>query len=146
MYMRPLATSRRLTVRLLPPRLAGGISRDQWCDQRPFLVGQVTWVAQLAPVVATTVLTRPHQRLPPDRNAAKGITTDSQHSRCFRMDTKIPWFNREAWPTGPQAARIDADGRPQGPPCRVAWTPPTLTIVRSALARFRSGSQCQQWR
>src|SRR4051795_495959 len=87
MYMRPLATSRRLTVRLLPPRLAAGISRDQWCDQRPFLVGQVTWVAQLAPVVATTVLTRPHQRLPPDRNPAKGITPDSQPSRCFRMDT-----------------------------------------------------------
>src|SRR3954468_5255926 len=62
--------------------------RDQWGDQRPFLVGQVTWVAQLATVVATTVLTRPHQRLPPDRNAAKEITTDSQHSRCFRMDTK----------------------------------------------------------
>jgi hypothetical protein len=61
--------------------------RDQWGDQRPFRVGQVTWVAQLATVVATTVLTRPHQRLPPDRNAAKGITTNSKHARCSRMDT-----------------------------------------------------------
>src|SRR3954462_6204704 len=61
--------------------------RDQWGDQRPFLVGQVTWVAQLATVVATTVLTRPHQRLPPDRNAAKEITTNSKNSRCSRMDT-----------------------------------------------------------
>src|SRR3954453_19990855 len=63
--------------------------RDQWGNQRPFLVGQVTWVAQLATVVATTVLTRPHQRLPPDRNAAKEITTNSKNSRCSRMDTKI---------------------------------------------------------
>src|SRR4051794_17906385 len=61
--------------------------RDQWGDQRPFLVGQVTWVAQLATVVATTVLTRPHQRLPPNRAAAKEITTNSKHSRCSRMDT-----------------------------------------------------------
>src|SRR3954451_18538931 len=62
-------------------------SRDQWGDQRPFLVGQVTWVAQLATVVATTVLTRPHQWLPPNRNAAKEITTNSKHSRCSRMET-----------------------------------------------------------
>src|SRR3954469_5111326 len=62
--------------------------RDQWGDQRPFLVGQVTWVAQLATVVATTVLTRPHQWLPPDRNAAKEITTNSKDSRCSRMDTQ----------------------------------------------------------
>src|SRR4051812_14067230 len=64
--------------------------RDQWCNQRPFLVGQVTWVAQLATGVATTVLTRPHQRLPPDRNASKRITTNSKHSRCSRMDTQVP--------------------------------------------------------
>src|SRR3954447_15619703 len=63
--------------------------RDQWGNQRPFLVGQVTWVAQLATVVAPTVLTRPHQWLPPDRNAAKGITTNSKDSRCSRMDTKV---------------------------------------------------------
>src|SRR5215218_602265 len=62
--------------------------RDQWGDQRPFPVGQVTWVAQLATVVATPVLIRPHQRLPPDRTAAKEITTDSKHSRCSRMDTE----------------------------------------------------------
>src|SRR3954469_15402157 len=62
--------------------------RDQWGNQRPFLVGQVTWVAQLATVVATAVLTRPHQRLPPNRNAAKEITTNSKHSRCSRMDTQ----------------------------------------------------------
>src|SRR3954470_6463048 len=62
--------------------------RDQWGNQRPFRVGQVTWVAQLATVVAPTVLTRPHQRLPPNRAATKEITTDSKHSRCSRMDTK----------------------------------------------------------
>src|SRR3954466_4234024 len=62
--------------------------RDQWGNQRPFRVGQVTWVAQLATVVATTVLTRPHQRLPPNRAATKEITTNSKDSRCSRMDTK----------------------------------------------------------
>jgi hypothetical protein len=72
--------------------------RDQWGDQRPFRVGQVTWVAQLATVVATTVLTRPHQRLPPDRNVAKGITTNSKHSRCSRMDTeRIRSGRRAPW-------------------------------------------------
>src|SRR3954463_7995022 len=71
-----------------PPLVAAALGgRDQWGNQRPFLVAHVTWVAQLAPVVATTVLTRPHQRLPPDRTAAKGITTNSKHSRCSRMDT-----------------------------------------------------------
>src|SRR4051794_24229633 len=74
-----------------PPLVAAALGgRDQWGNQRPFLVAHVTWVAQLAPVVATTVLTRPHQRLPPDRTAAKGITTNSKHSRCSRMDTKTP--------------------------------------------------------
>src|SRR3954447_12990711 len=72
-----------------PPLVAAALGgRDQWGNQRPFLVAHVTWVAQLAPVVATTVLTRPHQRLPPDRTAAKGITTNSKHSRCSRMDTE----------------------------------------------------------
>src|SRR5215210_5467796 len=47
--------------RPLVPAALGG--RDQRGDQRPFLVGQVTWVAQLTTVVATTVLIRPHQRL-----------------------------------------------------------------------------------
>jgi hypothetical protein len=72
-----------------PPLVAAALGgRDQWGNQRPFLVAPVTGVAQLAPVVATTVLTRPHQRLPPDRTAAKGITTNSKHSRCSRMDTE----------------------------------------------------------
>src|SRR3954468_11508865 len=76
-----------------PPLVAAALGgRDQWGNQRPFLVAHVTWVAQLAPVVATTVLTRPHQRLPPDRTAAKGITTNSKHSRCSRMDTQIPCY------------------------------------------------------
>src|SRR3954451_11121661 len=72
--------------RPLVPAALGG--RDQRGDQRPFRVGQVTWVAQLAAIVATTVLTRPHQRLPPDQAAANGSTTESKHSRCSRMDTK----------------------------------------------------------
>src|SRR4051794_2232383 len=72
--------------------------RDQRGNQRPFLVGQVTWVAQLATVVATAVLTRPHQRLPPNRNAAKEITTNSKDSRCSRMDTKgLSPNNRVRW-------------------------------------------------
>src|SRR3954452_1108704 len=45
--------------------------RDQRGDQRPVRVGQVTWVAQLATVVAPTVLFRPHQRLPPDRTTPR---------------------------------------------------------------------------
>src|SRR3982751_4212256 len=55
--------------RPLVPAALGG--RDQRGDQRPFRVGQVTWVAQLATVVATTVLIRPHQRLPPDRTTLR---------------------------------------------------------------------------
>ena len=33
--------------------------RDQWPDQRPLLIRQVTRVAQLAAVIPTTVLVRP---------------------------------------------------------------------------------------
>src|SRR3954454_2373458 len=88
-------------------------SRDQWGDQRPFLVGQVTWVAQLATVVATTVLTRPHQRLPPNRNAAKEITTNSKHSRCSRMDTNHHDQTSLLWASNGIVSRIEV--RDQNP-------------------------------
>src|SRR5215203_1075137 len=89
--------------------------RDQWGDQRPFLVGQVTWVAQLATVVATTVLIRPHQRLPPNRTAAKGFTTDSKHSRCSRMDTKLEFGHFLALGAG-AGERLGWGVRATGPP------------------------------
>ena len=36
--------------------------RDHRADQRPFFIGQVTGVAQLAPVIPTAVLLRPHPK------------------------------------------------------------------------------------
>src|SRR3954454_18680343 len=104
--------------RPLVPAALGG--RDQRGDQCPFLVGQVTWVAQLATVVAPTVLTRPHQRLPPDRNAAKEITTNSKHSRCFRMDTKLCW-------AAPWDASLMCGGR--GSSSSWMSMPPALWVV-----------------
>src|SRR3984893_19506798 len=45
-------------------------SRDQWLNERPLLVRQVTRVAQLAPVILTAVLLRPHLTAPANRPAA----------------------------------------------------------------------------
>ena len=38
--------------------------RDQRADQRPFLIGQITGVAQLAPIIPATVVLRPHPKAP----------------------------------------------------------------------------------
>jgi hypothetical protein len=43
--------------------------RDQRHHVRPFLVGQIARIAQLAAVVSMTVLWRPHRRPPPYRTA-----------------------------------------------------------------------------
>ena len=46
-------------MRLLPPRLAGGI-KGPTSDQ--YLVRQIAWVAQLAAVVVSTIFVGPHRR------------------------------------------------------------------------------------
>ena len=61
---------------------------DQRADDRPFLVGQIARVAQLAAVVSWPVLGRPHGR-PSSRTRRRGpITTDSDQSVCSRTDTQ----------------------------------------------------------
>src|SRR5206468_2185158 len=62
--------------------------RNRRPNQRPFLVRQVARVAQFAAVIATAVLVRPHLAAPCESGSHKGITTDSEDSTCFRMDTQ----------------------------------------------------------
>jgi len=70
--------------------------RDQRLDVRPFLVGQITWVAQLVPVVPVTVFDRSHmaprESVPEIESqsirAVQGRPlTDSNDSQTFRTDT-----------------------------------------------------------
>lgn len=60
MYIIPLTISRTSTVRLLPPRLARGMSGG---NQRPFRVRQVARIAQLAAAVTPTGFCCPHPML-----------------------------------------------------------------------------------
>src|SRR4029077_19845914 len=59
-YMRPFTTSRMITVRLSPPRLAGG---DQRLNKRPFVIRQIAGIAQEATIITSAVVRRPHGRL-----------------------------------------------------------------------------------
>src|SRR6516225_4819933 len=71
---------------------------DLRLDQRPLLIGQIRWVAQLVAVVALAVLGRPHPaplaKLAPwtesqvIRAAQAQPATDSNDSHSFRTDTK----------------------------------------------------------
>src|SRR6188472_3234284 len=63
-------------------------SRDHRRNQRPFLIGQVARIAQLAAVVASAVLVGPHPKAPANRSRCKRITTDSADSTCSWTDTK----------------------------------------------------------
>jgi hypothetical protein len=56
----PLTISRMFTVRLRPPRLAGGIRGDML----PFFVGQIAWVPQMVALITFTVLDGPHSAAP----------------------------------------------------------------------------------
>ena len=47
-----------------PPVAAALPRRDERLRQRPFLVGQVARIAQLAAVIATPIFIRPHRRIP----------------------------------------------------------------------------------
>lgn len=62
--------------------------RDQPDHQRPFFVGQVTRVAQLAPVMPATALVRPHRQASARHGANDQTTTNIKHSKCFRIDTE----------------------------------------------------------
>src|SRR3954452_6270127 len=68
---------------LVAARLRG---RDQGSNERPLLVGHVTWVAKLAPVVASAVLIGPHRQ--PQSPAAHRSTSRSDRSTCSRTDTQ----------------------------------------------------------
>jgi hypothetical protein len=63
--------------------------RDHRADDRPFLVGQITRIAQLAAIVFWPVLGRPHGRPSSRTRRREPITTDSDDSICSRMDTKL---------------------------------------------------------
>jgi hypothetical protein len=52
-------------------------SRNLPLRQRPFLIGQVAGVAQLAPVIPGAVLDGPNRAAPANRRSRNGITTDS---------------------------------------------------------------------
>ena len=78
---------------------------DDRRDERPFLVCQVAGVAKLTAVVAASVLVRPHQRHPANRDRHLGITTDSFDSRCRRTDTKNLASGRT--PCGPCQSTVD---------------------------------------
>ena len=56
-------------------------------DQRPFLVGQVARIAQLAAVVAAAVLVSPHRKLLRIGHFQEGITTGSLDLTCYWTDT-----------------------------------------------------------
>ena len=66
MYITPFVTWRISTVRLLPPRLAGGISGP---TSPHFDVGQIALITQMPTVIAASVLRSPHQTAP---KCAKG--------------------------------------------------------------------------
>src|SRR5712671_6005136 len=71
--------------------------RDEGFHIPPFLVGQVTWVAQLVPVVPRTVLSGPHhahrESMPSSNHNRVNwfkppVLTDSNDSETSRTDTK----------------------------------------------------------
>src|SRR5271154_3825987 len=70
--------------------------RDQVLQVPPFLVGQVTWIAQLVPVVPRTVLSGPHHTLRESTRSSNHsrvngfkppVLTDSKDSESYRTDT-----------------------------------------------------------
>ena len=60
--------------------------RDQRTNQSPFFIRQIARVAQLAPVVTTPILIRPHRS--PCSPAVDGIPSPSKSSTCQRTDTE----------------------------------------------------------
>ena len=67
----------RLPVARAAARLAG---RDQWRDQRPFLIGQVARIAQPVAVVARAVFSGPLRTPRMGNQGPQGITPDSHTS------------------------------------------------------------------
>src|SRR5271155_2733739 len=56
------------TTNAHPAPVAAGLrGRDQWADQRPFLISQVTRIPQFRPVISTTIVIRPHLPTPANR-------------------------------------------------------------------------------
>ena len=70
-----------------PPVAAALGGWDQRGDDRPFFVGQIARVAQLAAVVFRPVLGRPHGHPSPGSHQPRPVTTDSNHAICSRTDT-----------------------------------------------------------
>lgn len=81
MYIGPLTISRITTVRLLPPRLAGGISGEM--IPRSFAA-----MAQSTAIITTAVLAGLHPQTPAKPCLRQGFTNDSRDSRWFRRDNE----------------------------------------------------------
>src|SRR5581483_6132498 len=65
--------------------------RDQRADDRPFFVGQIARIPQLAPVIPSPILLGPHDGRLSYASSPRLITTDSSDSLCSRTDTKSSW-------------------------------------------------------
>src|SRR3954447_19078437 len=104
---------------LVAARLRG---RDQGSNERPLLVGRVTWVAKLAPVVASAVLVGPHRQ--PQSPAAHRSTSRSDRSTCSRTDTE------ERLIVG-SLARLRFDRTSGGEPPAVAAAPQLARSLKS---------------
>src|ERR1700712_2116645 len=67
---------------------------DQRLDPVPLIVGQVAGITQLAAVVATSVLVRPHAKAPPNRLAGLGGGRSFRCLICSRTDTNNQHVNK----------------------------------------------------
>ena len=78
----PLTISRITTVRLLPPRLAGGISEEMIPIPRP----SNRWDSAARCGHNDPALVRPHPEARAKPYLCQEFTSDSKDSRCSRMD------------------------------------------------------------
>lgn len=67
--------------------------RDQRLDQRPFIVGQVAWIAKLAPVITGAVFQHPYGMAPANRRGRRSIITDprAQSDGCHVARNALGW-------------------------------------------------------
>src|SRR5271166_1397615 len=78
--------------------------RNQWPDQGPLFIRHVTWVAQLAAVIPTTISVPPHPAAPANRTA-------DMESQVIPTIQGVPgWTLRLGCgpPTGPSALGLSA--------------------------------------
>ena len=109
MYIRPLAISRRFTVRLFTARLG---RLDMQLDQCPFRIGQVARVAQPATVIAGPAFDRLHRRQLPQNQAA------SLKSQMIHPIQYVPGqtLTQRSWATSieERQAKTISSGSPSG--------------------------------